>query len=99
MKIAPSKIGRVISPRPVVVAMIMTAISLRVLATANMFLRLMRSTKPPIGMAKKSHGNMLRAAMVEIQNGSLVKVVASSGAAVFRSPSARLLAALAVQSR
>jgi hypothetical protein len=42
---------------------------------------------------------MLRAAMVEIQNGSLVRVVASSGAAVFRSPSARLLAALAVHRR
>lgn len=37
--------------------------------------------------------------MVEIQNGSLVKVVASSGAAVLSNPSARLLAALAVHRR
>jgi hypothetical protein len=37
--------------------------------------------------------------MVEIQNGSLVRVVASSGAEVLSRPSARLLAALAVQSR
>jgi hypothetical protein len=59
----------------------------------------MRSTKPPIGIAKNSQGNMLSAAMVEIQNGSLVRVVASSGAAVLSRPSARLLAALAVQSR
>jgi hypothetical protein len=36
--------------------------------------------------------------MVEIQNGSLVRVVASSGAAVFSNPSATLLAALADQS-
>jgi hypothetical protein len=42
---------------------------------------------------------MLKAAIVEIQNGSLVSVVASSGAAVLSRPSARLLAALAVQSR
>ena len=79
--------------------MIKTAISLRVFATANMVRRLMRSTKPPIGMAKNSQGNMLNAAMVEIQKGSLVSVVASSGAEVFSRPSARLLAALAVQRR
>ena len=36
--------------------------------------------------------------MVEIQKGSFVKVVASSGAAVFSNPSATLLAALADQS-
>ena len=99
MNIAPSKIGSVIRSNPVVNAMIKTAKSLREFAIASMFRRLMRSTRPPIGMAKNSQGSILSAAMVEIQNGSLVRVVANSGAAVFRSPSARLLAALAVQRR
>lgn len=58
----------------------------------------MRSTNPPIGIANSSQGNITSAEIVEIQKGSLVKVVASRGAAVFSSPSATLLAALADQS-
>lgn len=68
------------------------------LAIASMVRRLNLSTKPPIGMANNSHGSIDKAAMVAIQNGSLVKVVASSGAAVFKSPSVRLLDPLDSQS-
>jgi hypothetical protein len=58
----------------------------------------MRSTSPPTGIANSNQGNITIAEMLAIQNGSLVKVVASSGTEVFRRPSDTLLAALADQS-
>ncbi len=69
------------------------------LAMASISLRWIRSTRPPIGIANSNQGTMVSAAMVEIQNGSLVRVVASRGPADLRRPSTTLLAALEDQSR
>jgi hypothetical protein len=46
----------------------------------------------PMGIAKNSQGSITRAAIREIMSGSWVRVAASKGAAVFKIPSAKLLA-------
>ena len=59
----------------------------------------MRSTIPPIGIAKNSQGSITSALMSEIKTGSLVSVTAKSGAAVRKRPSAKFEARLAPHMR
>jgi hypothetical protein len=62
------------------------------LAVARSNLRSIRSTIPPIGIAKRSQGSITTAARIEITTGSLVSVAAKSKEEVLNSPSAKLLA-------
>jgi hypothetical protein len=55
-----------------------------------MNLRSTRSTITPIGMAKSSHGSITMAPMTAIKTVLSVRVIASSGAAAMRTPSAKL---------
>ena len=58
-----------------------------------------RSTMRPIGIAKRSHGSITSALSIEIRTGFFVSEIASRGTATANKPSARLLMALAPNSR
>jgi len=58
-----------------------------------------RSTIRPIGIAKRSHGNITSALIIEIRIGSFVSVIARSGAATANKPSDKLLMTLAPKRR
>jgi hypothetical protein len=60
------------------------------LELAKMNLRSTRSTITPIGIAKSSQGNITMAPITEIKTVLSVKVIASSGAAAIKTPSAKL---------
>ena len=57
------------------------------------------STTRPMGIAKSSQGSMTSALNIEMRTGSFVRLIASSGAAVAKRPSARLLMTLAEKRR
>ena len=57
---------------------------------AKMNRRSTRSTITPIGIAKSNQGNITIAPITEIKTVLSVRVIASSGAAAIRTPSARL---------
>ena len=63
------------------------------------FRRSTRSTIAPMGTAKKSQGRSDKADRSEIRTGSRVKVIARSGAAKRRTPSAKLVINPALQMR
>jgi len=58
-----------------------------------------RSTTKPIGIAKRSQGNITNALSIEIRTGSFVREIAKRGAATAKSPSERLLITLALKRR
>jgi len=69
------------------------------LAYESNFLRLTRSTIPPMGMAKSNHGNIASAGIIEIKTGLRVRESASRPADIWSIPSAKLLAILADHNR
>jgi len=69
------------------------------LAPARRNLRSTRSTITPIGIAKNNHGNITNALSTEMRTGFLVSVIAKSGAAADKTPSARFVVRLAPHSR
>ena len=72
---------------------------LNAFALASSNRRSTRSTSAPIGIAKKSQGSITSALSTEIKTGFLVRVIARSGAATARIPSAKFVVRLAPHSR